>query len=84
VSQFLMREYVTQLREPTAQPLAPRERQVLSLIAEGCTSRGAAEKLSLSVRTVETYRERIMKKLDLHSVADLTRYAIAQGLVEAR
>jgi len=61
--------------------LSRREQQVLSLIARGLSNKEIADRLGVSVRTVETHRERIMAKLDLHSVAALTRYAIAQGLV---
>lgn len=61
--------------------LAPRERQVLALIAQGFINKQIAGQLSLSVRTVETYRERLMRKLKLHSVADLTRFAVAEGIV---
>ncbi len=64
--------------------LAPREREVLTRIAQGFLNKEIADQLSLSVRTIESYRERLMKKLDLHSVADLTRYAIAEGLVSAK
>jgi DNA-binding NarL/FixJ family response regulator len=55
---------------------------VLELVVEGCTNREIADRFSLSVRTVETYRERLMRKLDIHTVAGLTRYAIASGLVK--
>lgn len=60
--------------------LAPREREVLQLVAEGLTSKEVARKLHIAVRTVETHRKHIMDKLDLHTVADLTRYAIREGL----
>jgi DNA-binding NarL/FixJ family response regulator len=61
-------------------PLAPREREVLQLIAEGHSSRDVARRLHISAQTVETHRRNIMQKLDLHSVADLTRYAIREGI----
>ena len=51
------------------------------LIAEGYTSKAIAHELRVSVRTVESHRENIMGKLDLHSIAGLTKYAIATGLV---
>lgn len=63
--------------------LSPREREVLQLIAEGNTNAAIAKKLTLSVRTVEAHRARIMAKLHLHSHAELVRFAIQQGLVEA-
>ena len=60
--------------------LAPRERQILQLLAEGHTSSEIARKLHLATTTVESHRRNIMKKLDLHSVAELTKYAIREGL----
>lgn len=62
--------------------LSTRELEVLVLIAEGMTSKVIAERLSLSSRTIETHRERIMQKLGINSIAGLTRYAIRQGHVE--
>jgi len=64
-------------------PLTPRERQVLQLIAEGKTTRQAAEFLNISVKTAETHRNRIMEKLDVHETAGLVRYAIRRGLIQA-
>jgi len=64
-----------------AAALAPRERQVLALLAQGLLNKEIADKLSLSVRTVETYRERLMRKLAIHNVAELTRYTVAQRIV---
>lgn len=60
--------------------LTPREREVLQSLAEGHTSRQIAQELDLAVRTVETHRRDIMRKLDIHSVAQLTKYAIREGL----
>ena len=60
--------------------LSRRERQVLALIAEGCTNRDVAARLELSVRTIETHRKHIMTKLDIHTVAGLTKYAINRGI----
>ena len=60
--------------------LSPREREVLALICSGRTNREAAETLGLSVNTVETHRNHIIDKLDLHSTAELVRYAIRHGL----
>jgi DNA-binding NarL/FixJ family response regulator len=61
--------------------LTPRERQVLILITKGHTSKGIANALGIAARTVETHRERIMHRLDIRSVAGLTRFAITTGLV---
>ncbi len=60
--------------------LTTREREVLQLITEGNSTKEIASILRLSVKTVETYRKLIMEKLDLHSIAELTKYAIREGL----
>jgi DNA-binding CsgD family transcriptional regulator len=57
---------------------------VLTLIAEGYTNKQIADRLGISVRTVETHRERLMRKLDVQGTAALTKAAIALGLVNAR
>lgn len=67
-------------REPFAQ-LTAREREVLALIAHGQSNKEIASQLGIGVRTIETHRERIMRRLDIHSVAGLTKFAIANGLV---
>jgi two-component system nitrate/nitrite response regulator NarL len=63
------------------QSLTVREREVLIRIADGMSNKEIADALGLGVRTVETHRERAMRKLDIHSVAGLTKYALAQGWV---
>ena len=63
--------------------LSPRERDVLQMLAEGKSSREMASMLNLSIKTVDTHKMNIMHKLKLRSVADLVRYAIREGLVEA-
>jgi two-component system nitrate/nitrite response regulator NarL len=65
----------------TATQLTGREREVLVHIAEGLSNKEIATQLGVGVRTVETHRERIMRKLNVHSVAGLTKFAISQGLV---
>ena len=60
--------------------LGPRERQVLQLVAEGSTSAQIAERLHLALSTVEVHRRNIMRKLSLHNVAELTKYAIRNGI----
>ena len=67
-------------KEPFSQ-LTSREREVLVLIAEGQSNKEIADRLGIGVRTIETHRERIMRRLNIHSVAGLTKYAIANGLV---
>jgi DNA-binding NarL/FixJ family response regulator len=60
--------------------LTRREREVLQLVAEGLASKNIAENLSVSVKTVESHRQRLMKKLEIFSVAGLTKYALREGL----
>ena len=55
---------------------------MVRLLAEGKTSKEVAVALNLSVKTAETHRTNLMRKLDLHSVADLTRYAVRNGIVQ--
>ena len=62
--------------------LSTRERQVLQLIAESNTNRKVAEVLGLSVKTIDTHRMRIMKKLDIHDQVSLVKFAVRKGLVE--
>lgn len=68
---------------PAADPLTEREREVLQLIAEGRSTREVADLLAVSHKTAESHRTRIMRKLDLHNVAGLVRYAVRRGLIEA-
>lgn len=63
-------------------PLTPREREVLQLIAEGKTTKETAQLLGVSVKTAESHRTRIMEKLDIHETASLVRYAIRRGLIQ--
>jgi two-component system NarL family response regulator len=70
-------------RESLLGVLGSREREIVQLIAEGGTSKTIAAKLGISPATVEAHRRNVMKKLDIHSVAELTRYAIRQGLTTA-
>jgi len=60
--------------------LSAREREVLQLLAEGLATKAIAARLNLSAKTVESHRKAVMDKLDLHSVAELTKYAIREGL----
>jgi DNA-binding NarL/FixJ family response regulator len=61
--------------------LTPRQREVLQLIAEGHTTKEIAAKLGISIKTAEAYRGELMKSLEIHDIASLTRYAIRVGLV---
>jgi two-component system, NarL family, response regulator NreC len=83
LARFLMRDI---LQEGTAHAdeddgLTPREQEVLTLIAEGLTSREIAQQLVISPKTVDRHRENIMAKLNLHSRAELVRYAMSRGLL---
>jgi len=82
VARFVLNDYVTTSgrRKSGEEELSDREREVLALIAEGYSNKSIASKLGLSVRTVETHRARIMRKLNTHSTAGLTKFAISQGM----
>jgi two-component system nitrate/nitrite response regulator NarL len=68
-------------KKPPFAQLTSREREVLILIADGQSNKEIADRLNIGVRTIETHRERIMRRLDIHSVAGLTKYSIANGLI---
>ena len=82
LSKFVVDAYIKGESAPV-DPLAPRERQVLQLVAEGKRSKEIAVMLGLSTKTAESYRARVMDKLDIHDTAGLVRYAIRQGIVQA-
>jgi len=63
--------------------LTEREKQILQLVAQGLSSREIAERLTISVKTVDTHRANMMEKIDAHSVAELIKYAIREGIVNA-
>ena len=81
VSEAVVQAYQNKSKLPE-DPLSARERQVLQLIAEGKTTKEVACILEISVKTVETYRTRILEKLNVHETASLVRYAIRRGLVQ--
>jgi DNA-binding NarL/FixJ family response regulator len=60
--------------------LSNREREVLQLISEGKSTKDIALRLNVSVKTIETHRQQIMNKLDIHNIAELTKYAVREGL----
>lgn len=64
-----------------AETLTPKEKMVLKLVAEGNSNKDIAAKLNLSVKTIDTHRASFMKKLDLHNVREVTRFAMQNGLV---
>jgi two-component system, NarL family, response regulator NreC len=81
VSGAVVQAYLAKTELPY-EPLTPRERQVLQLIAEGKTTKETAAVLEVSVKTAETHRTNLMEKLDIHSTAGLVRYAIRRGLLQ--
>jgi two-component system nitrate/nitrite response regulator NarL len=84
INQIVLNQYLAETgapQSPTAAQLTARERQVLAMIAEGQSNKDMATKMGVGVRTVETHRERLMSKLSIHSVAGLTKFAIANGVV---
>jgi two-component system response regulator NreC len=74
---YLSKTYVS------TDPLSGRERQVLQLVGEGKSTKDVAVQLGISVKTAESHRARLMKKLDIHETASLVRYAIRRGLIQA-
>lgn len=87
LSRRVIRDYVKNPRGEDFKTLksflTDREREVVQLLAEGHSSKAAAKLLNVSVKTVETHRKHIMKKLNLHSISELIRYAIQQGIIES-
>src|SRR2546430_2457076 len=79
VSRTVIEAYRTKSERP-ADPLTARERQVLQLIAEGKSTKDVASLLDISVKTAESHRSRLMRKLDIHETASLVRYAVRRGL----
>lgn len=83
VREQVLQEYVAWIREggcSSYSPLSAREREVLQLIAEGKSTKDIAGILNVSVKTIESHRKQIMDKLNLFSIAELTKYAIREGL----
>ena len=76
VDAYLSRTYVS------TDPLSARERQVLQLVGEGKSTKDVAAQLGISVKTAESHRARLMRKLDIHETASLVRYAIRRGLIQ--
>lgn len=80
VATRVVKSYVQQVNASSAPVLTAREREVLQMIAEGQSVRSIAATLSVSIKTVESHRQQIMRKLRINSVAGLTRYAIREGI----
>jgi two-component system response regulator NreC len=85
VSRTVIEEYIRRAEatagEDSYDQLTDRQREILQLIAEGHSNREMAELLHISIKTVETHRAHLMDKLDLHSTAELTQYAIQKGVI---
>jgi len=82
ISQTVVDAYLSKTYLST-DPLSGRERQVLQLVGEGKSTKDIAVHLGISVKTAESHRARLMKKLDIHETASLVRYAIRRGLIQA-
>lgn len=83
IAEKVIKDYITHIPRESFSPfsiLTQREREVLQLIAEGKSMKEIASLLFLSTKTIETHRQNIMGKLNIHSVAELTKYAIREGL----
>jgi DNA-binding NarL/FixJ family response regulator len=81
----VLHAYVEEVRgsdDTMVSPLSSREREVLQILTEGKSTKEAAALLNVSVKTIESHRKQIMDKLDLHSMAALTKYAIREGLTQ--
>ena len=73
----------TEVQAITRDRLTPREREITQLLAEGKSSKEVAVALGISVKTAETHRANIMRKLGIHSVSELVRYAVKNQIIEA-
>ena len=83
IGDTVIKNYVGELEEDTAfSVLSQREREVLQLLAEGKTTKQVARQLHISPKTVEAHRLRIMNKLNIDNIAQLTKYAIQEGLTQ--
>jgi DNA-binding NarL/FixJ family response regulator len=78
---YLQRENGGAIESVERNRLTPREREIVQLLAEGKSSKEVATVLGLSVKTAETHRSNIMRKLELHSVSDLVLYAVRNNIV---
>lgn len=80
ISGVVIRDYIQRMRKNEASLLSPREKEILQLLAEGSTTKRIADQLKVSVKTVETHRQHVMEKLNIFSIAELTKYAIKEGI----
>lgn len=85
ISQALVQDYLRRARQeagPADDKLTDRQQEVLALLADGVPGREIAARLGISVKTVERHRENIMERLNLHSRAELVKYALRKGLIQ--
>ncbi len=85
IREIVIHDYVQKIKEAENSPfseLSAREREVLQLLTEGKTTKEIAGLLFVSVKTVESHRKQIMDKLKIHSIAELTKYAIRHGITQ--
>lgn len=83
ITDVVIKEYIISMpknEETVFTKITAREREVLQLIAEGKSTKQIASFLNVSVKTIETHRQQIMEKLNIHSIAELTKYAIREGI----
>ena len=85
ISQTVIKEYIRHVKETGVEDnyekLTDREREILQLITEGFSNREIADKLVISLKTVNVHRTNLMNKLNIHSVTELTKYAIRRGII---
>lgn len=86
VSKIVVEDYVHhskhEVETDSLELLTPRERAILQLVAEGCSNKEIARRLSVSVNTINNHRANIMRKLDIHDTAGLIRYSVKKGLIK--
>jgi len=80
ISGVVIRDYVQRLRKSKPPLLSLREKEILQLLAEGHNTKQIADKLQVSIKTVETHRQNIMNKLNIFNIAELTKYAVREGI----
>lgn len=83
ISDIVVKDYIRHLEKQDSSVfsvLSAREREVLQMLSEGLVTKQIAARMKVSVKTVETYRKNIMDKLNIHSIAELTKYAVREGI----
>jgi DNA-binding NarL/FixJ family response regulator len=81
VSSSIARDVLASLLTSRAAALSPRQREILALVADGCSAKEVAGRLQIAVKTAQFHRNNIMAKLGVHTTAELTRYALSHGIV---